>query len=205
MSSFLFLTFCLYVFCCSGLHFSAFILLGLSFGGFLQLLLQISTRALHGFHRACLGLWWCRFLTLSSNRPRIAAQGRVWFFLPRTSLPLPLKGEGRDFAHLWGFGFSLAVACGNCWSQTAHTASTGPVWGFPGVVPLPSLQNRTQGLTGPRLVLTAVSWCASFAAALLAGAPGGNLPPRGWAGSCKAASRFSQCRPKSIRWWAAFR
>ena len=148
MSSFLFLTFCVYVFCCSGLHFSAFILLGLSFGGFLQLLLQISTRALHGFHRARLGLWWCRFLTLSSNRPRIAAQGRVWFFLPRTSLPLPLKGEGRDFVHLWSFGFSLAVACGNCWSQlaqqgqsrallmslpypaskTAHRATPGRVW-----------------------------------------------------------------------------
>ena len=46
--------------------------------------------------------------------------GASLVFLPRTSLPLPLKGEGRDFVHLWSFGFSLAVACGNCWSQLAQ-------------------------------------------------------------------------------------
>ena len=35
------------------------------------------------------------------NQPKIAAQGRVWF-LPRTNLPLPLKGERLDFAQLGG-------------------------------------------------------------------------------------------------------
>ena len=121
MSSFLFLTFCVYVFCCSGLHFSAFILLGLSFGGFLQLLLQISTRALHGFHRACLGLWWCRFLTLSSNRPRIAAQGRVLFF-PQNELTPPPKGGGAGFCSSLGF----RVLLGSClWQPLATTGSHG--------------------------------------------------------------------------------
>ena len=66
-------------------------------------------------------------------------------FLPRTGLPLPLKGEGRNFAHLWGFGFSLAVAFGNRWPQLAHTGPTGRVCCFSGVVPLPGSHNRTQG------------------------------------------------------------
>ena len=47
---------------------------------------------------------------------------------------------------------SLAVAFGNCWPQLAHTASTGPVWGFAGVAPLLGPQNRTQGRTGASLV-----------------------------------------------------
>ena len=73
-------------------------------------------------------------------------------FPPRTNSPLPLKGEGRDFAHLWGFGFSLAVAFGNRWPQLAHTGPTGRVCCFSGVVPLPGSHNRTQGRTGPNLV-----------------------------------------------------
>ncbi len=73
-------------------------------------------------------------------------------FPPRTNSPLPLKGEGRDFAHLWGFGFSLAVAFGNRWPQLAHTGPTRRVCCFSGVVPLPGSHNRTQGRTGPNLV-----------------------------------------------------
>ena len=34
-------------------------------------------------------------------------------------------------------------------ATAAHTASTGRVRSFPGVVPLPGPQNRTQGCTGP--------------------------------------------------------
>ena len=72
-------------------------------------------------------------------------------FPPRTNSPLPLKGEGRDFAHLWGFGFSLAVAFGNRWPQLAHTGPTGRVCCFSGVVSLPGSHNRTQGRTGASL------------------------------------------------------
>ena len=38
-----------------------------------------------------------------------AAQGRVWFFSSKTSLPLPLKGEGRGIAFLGFVGFALLV------------------------------------------------------------------------------------------------
>ena len=78
--------------------------------------------------------------------------GASLVFLRRTSLPLPLKGEGLDIAFLWGFGFSLAVAFGNRWPQLAHTGPTGRVCCFGGVVPLPGSHNRTQGRTGPNLV-----------------------------------------------------
>ena len=36
--------------------------------------------------------------------------------------------------------------------QGSHAGPTGLVWGCTGVVPLPSLQNRTQGHTGPSSV-----------------------------------------------------
>lgn len=113
------------------------------------------------------------FPTPPSNRPRIVAQGRV-LFSPQNELTPPPKGGGAGYRLLFSsFGFFTqrspvlfrrkrrilrirgllsAVATGNCWSQTAHTASTGPVWGFPGVVSLPCPQNRTQGRTGPSLV-----------------------------------------------------
>ena len=113
---------------------------------------QTSTGASRRANRGCLRLGWCCFPTPPSDRPQIVAQGRVWFFLPRTNSPLPLKGEGRDFAHLWGFGFSLAVVFGNRWPQLAHTGPTGRVCCFSGVVPLPGSHNRTQGRTGLNLV-----------------------------------------------------
>ena len=35
------------------------------------------------------GLCWCRFSTLSSNWPKIAAQERVWIFSPERAYPSP--------------------------------------------------------------------------------------------------------------------
>ena len=127
----------------------------------------------HGFNRAGLWLCWCCSLPRPLTGQKSPHRAK-FVFLPRTSLPLPLKGEGRDFAHLWGFGFSLAVAFGNRWPQPAHTAPTGRVCCFPGVVSLPGPQNRTQGHTGASLVFTVFSWCVSFAVVPLTGAPGGS-------------------------------
>ena len=47
---------------------------------------------------------------------------------------------------------SLAVACGNCWSQPGHVGPTGRVCCFAGVVSLPGCQNRTRRHTGASLV-----------------------------------------------------
>lgn len=127
-------------------------------------------------------------------------QGRTRVFLVSapTFPTFPLRGKAGLFAN-W------AVTVWWTRPQLAHTAPTGPVSRFPGVVSLPWLQNRTQGRTGPILDLTVFSSRLFSAAALPVGAPGGNSPPRGWAGSCKAVSRFSQFRPKSTRWSAGFR
>lgn len=109
-----------------------------------------STGASHWPNRGCLGLRRCHFPTWLPK----SHTGASLFFLPRTSSPLPLKGEGQDFAHLWGFGFSLAVALataghnratlaqqGRCGasmvslpylaSKTAHRATQGRVWFWP--------------------------------------------------------------------------
>ena len=106
------------------------------------------TRLQQGWSGASLVSFLHPVLKLAKNR----RTGASLDFLPRTSLPLPLKGEGLDIAFLWGFGFSLAVAFGNCWPQLGHAGPTGPVRGFSGVVPLPGSHNRTQGRTGPNLV-----------------------------------------------------
>ena len=82
-------------------------------------------------------------------------QGRTRAFLVSApTLPtFPLRGKAGLFAN-W------AVTVWWTRPQLAHTAPTGPVSRFPGVVSLPWLQNRTQGRTGPSLVFTAFSWCA---------------------------------------------
>ena len=103
------------------------------------------TTGSHTSNRAGLGLGWC---CSPSDRPKTAAQGQVLVFLCRTSLPLPLKGEGLDIAFLWGFGFSLAVAFGNCWPQLGHAGPTGPVRGFAGVVPHPALKTAHRATQG---------------------------------------------------------
>lgn len=76
------------------------------------------------------------------------AQGRVWFFLPRTSLPLPLKGEGRGITFLGLVGFALLVQNWGTLAQQgrsgaslvsfpypapkiAHRAARGRVWFWP--------------------------------------------------------------------------
>ena len=158
--------------------------------------LSLPTNGSHASNRADNLFRWC--VPLPSSQNRTQALTVAYLFSPCSLLTFPLRGKAVLFSKLGCPGFLDS-------STTASHGSNGaglrPLW----VVPLPSLQNRTQGLTGPRLVLTAVSWCASFAAALLAGAPGGNLPPRRWAESCKAASRFSRSRPMSTRWSAGFR
>ena len=92
MSSFLFLHFCDDVFELLGLYFSASILSRVSSGGFLPL----PSKPPQGSHTASTGLV-CGFAGVvpypASKTAHKAAQGRVWF-LPRTNLPLPLKGEG---------------------------------------------------------------------------------------------------------------
>ena len=133
MSSFLFLTFCVYVFCCSGLHFSAFILLGLSFGGFLQLLLQISTRALHGFHRAGNPSCWCRFPS-RPPKPHTGPHGGEFGFSPQNEFTPPPKGGGAGY-RLSGVGRVCPAR-----SQPGHVGPTGPVWSFGGVGPYPALK-----------------------------------------------------------------
>ena len=153
MSSFLFLTFCVYVFCCLGLHFSAVPLSN----PFFRWLLPVPYKPPQEPYTPPTGPVLCSASVVSLPCPQNRTQGRTGassFFLPRTSSPLPLKGEGQDFAHLWGFGFSLAVALataghnratlaqqGRCGasmvslpylaSKTAHRATQGRVWFWP--------------------------------------------------------------------------
>ena len=104
-----------------------------------------STTGSHALNGAGRGLSRCRFPTPSSNRPQIASQSRVWVFSPKRVCPSP-KGGGAGYCVSW-VGW-VGPAC----SQLGHTGPTGLVWGFGGVVPLPGLQNRTQGHTGASLV-----------------------------------------------------
>ena len=70
---------------------------------------------------------------------------------PQNELTPPPKGGGAGY-HL---GWVRPAR-----SQPGYAGPTGPVWGFAGVVPLPGLQNRTQGHTGPSLDFTVFSWGA---------------------------------------------
>ena len=153
MSSFLFLTFCVYVFCCLGLYFQLSRFQIRSSGG----LFPLSSNPPQGPRTGPTGAVWGFGGVISLPGFQNRTQGHTGaslFFLPRTSSPLPLKGEGQDFAHLWGFGFSLAVALataghnratlaqqGRCGasmvslpylaSKTAHRATQGRVWFWP--------------------------------------------------------------------------
>ena len=198
MSSFLFLTFCVYVFCCLGLHFSAVPLSN----PFFRWLLPVPYKPPQEPYTPPTGPVLCSASVVSLPCPQNRTQGRTGassFFLPRTGLPLPLKGEGLVLAQLEVLRF--------CWirPQLAHTSPTGPVWCCAGVVSLPAPQNRTQALTGPSLVFTVFFSHLFSLAAWSVATPGGNSPLLGWVGSCKAASRFSRCRPTSTRWSAGFR
>ena len=102
--------------------------------------------------------------------PQNRTKGRTgpsFGFLTRTSLPLPLKGEGLVLAQLEVLRF--------CWirPQLAHTSPTGPVWCCAGIIPTcpPKLHTGPyRGMFG----FTVVSWCASFAAVPPTGIPSGN-------------------------------
>ena len=126
------------------------------------------------------------------NTAHSASQGKFLFCVQNEVTPPP-KGGGA------GYHLSWVGRVGSVRSKLGHAGSTRPTLFLAGAGPLPGLQNRTQGHTGPSLVLTVFSWCASFAAVLPTGIPSGNSPPREWAEPCKAASRFSRSRPMSTR------
>ena len=133
---------------------------------------QTSTEALHASNRACKELPWCRFPTPPSDRPQIAAQGRVSFLRPKQAYPSPLKGEGLGIVFL---GLALLV---HSWATLAQQGRSGA-----SVVLLPTPSSKPH--TGPHrgeFGFIVFSWCASFAEVPQAGTPGGNSPPLGWAG-----------------------
>ena len=67
------------------------------------------TTGSHTSNRAGLGLGWCCFPTPPSDRPKTAAQGRVWFSPQKNKLTPPPKGGGTGY-HLLGFvGVALLV------------------------------------------------------------------------------------------------
>ena len=108
MSSFLFLTFCVYVFCCLGLHFSAVPLSN----PFFRWLLPVPYKPPQEPYTPPTGPVLCSASVVSLPCPQNRTQGRTGassFFLPRTGLPLPLKGEGRGTVCLWFVGFALLV------------------------------------------------------------------------------------------------
>ena len=112
-------------------------------------------------------------------------------FCVQNEIPLPLKGEG----YLLSWVGRVCPAR----SKLGHAGPTGPVWGCAGVVSPTRPPKPHTGAHRGEVGFTAFSWCASFAAVPPAAAPDGNSPPRGWARSCKAASRFSRFRPMSTR------
>ena len=118
-----------------------------------------------------------------------ATQGLFSFLLIR-SLPFPY-GERRGCSQNW------AVPVFWIRPQPAHTTPTGQIRAFS--------QNCTQGFTGASFGFTVLFSLSFSVATQPAGAPGGNSPLHEWARSCKAASRFSQFRPRSTRWSAGFR
>ena len=75
----------------------------------------IQVRRCHGFVHRCptrpqQGLFGASLVLLpysTSKNAHRATQGRVWFFSSKTSLPLPLKGEGLDIACLGFVGVFL--------------------------------------------------------------------------------------------------
>lgn len=198
MSSFLFLHFCDDALWLLGLYFSAFY----PFRTFLRWLftaaVQTSTGASRWSNRACEELPWCSFPYPASKTAHRATQGRVLFF-PQNELTPPPKGGGAGYRLSW-----VGRVC-PARSKLGHVGPTGPVRGFPGVVSLPRSLTGHKSPYRAELGFTAFSWCASFVEIPQAGTPGGNSLPREWGGSCKAASRFSQCRPMSTPLSAAFR
>ena len=107
-----------------------------------------STAAPHAPNRVCLGLRWCCASLLDLQKRTQGHTGASLVFLLQNKFTPPPKGGGAGHRLSWVcWSFpaekpgafpqektdtsypmtSLAVACGNCWSQTVHTAPTGPV------------------------------------------------------------------------------
>ena len=157
------------------------------------------TTGSHGPNRAGLLLRWCRFPTRLPKPHTGPHRGEFGFSLQNEFTPPP-KGGGA------GYRLSWVGRVGSVRSQLGHAGPTRA--GFVASLvsfPYPALKTAHRRHTGPSLVFTVFSWYASFAEVPQAGAPGGNSPLREWAGSCKAASRFSQCRPMSTPLSAGFR
>ena len=112
---------------------------------------QTSTEALHVSNRACLGLWWCRFPTW----PPKPHTGANLLFLPRTGLPLPLKGEGLGIVFLDSLGFPRREA--RCFSagKDGYFVSEG----FSRQLPWQLL--ATTGSHGPNRAGLLLCWCLS--------------------------------------------
>lgn len=198
MSSFLFLHFCDDALRLLGLYFSAFHPFKTLPPVVFTAAVQTSTGAPHGFNRACEELPWCRSPTRPTKPHTGLHRAEFWFSLQNELTPPP-KGGGAGYRLSW-----VGRVC-PARSKLGHVGPTGPVRGFPGVVSLPRSLTGHKSPYRAELGFTAFSWCASFVEIPQAGTPGGNSLPREWGGSCKAASRFLRFRPKSTRWWAAFR
>lgn len=139
----------------------------------------------HGSHAGSTGPVWGFAggfpLPRSQNRTQCFTGLSFIFCVPKQGYPSTFRGGWVGFYSNWGvWVFPAPSAFGNCCPQLPHTAPTGPVTGFAGVVLLPCPQNRTQALTGPSLGFTVFSGDALGLAALPSPAPACNLPPPGW-------------------------
>ena len=124
------------------------------------------TTGSHSSNRAGLGLCWYPF---PYSSPKIANRAVHGLFPVPDTLFLTFPYGERPACSR-----KCAVPVFRIRSQRPHTASTGRITRFAGVVPLPGPQNRTQGHTGPSLAFTFFSWCASFAADQQTVVPGGS-------------------------------
>lgn len=153
------------------------------------------TRLQQGWSGASLVSFLYPVLKLTKNR----RTGASLDFLPRTSLPLPLKGEGPGIVCLGFVGFApLGHSCLTRLQQ-------GRFGGWLVFASLLSFQNRTQGHTSPSLVLTVFSSCLFAQAEPPNPAPACNSPPPGWGGSCKEDSHFAPSLPLFLPSWAPCR
>ena len=165
MSSFLFITFFVYVFRCLGLHFQPFLFQTRSSDGFYLCRTSLNrslTRLQQGLFRVAL----VSFPTLPKKRKQ-GFTGRVVVLCSKTRLPLPLKGEGPVFAQLWVLRFAgLAHNCPTRLLQCGEPAS---------LVSVPILPSKPHtGLHRGEFGFIVFSWCASFAEVSQAGTPGGS-------------------------------
>ena len=106
------------------------------------------------------------------NTAHSASQDKFLFCVQNEVTPPP-KGGGA------GYHLSWVGRVGSVRSKLDHAGSTGPTLFLAGVVPLPGLQNRTQGHTGLSLGFTIFSWSAFALAGLPSPVPACSLQPLG--------------------------